>query len=386
MRGQAFAGFEPYKPVTGKLEIASSDPLGDFVETLNIDDKTGPTPAELQEAEMVARQTNPAPIAEQVAEARRIPPAPTEYVPSGKYLESQAYQKYLAENGVSIDELREQVLRTAEKLESKTYKDGWEEMKYRSPYAVLKDKTLGDIRADRLSVWGDEAAQRAYAAKYGFKYETLVAWADQLDYMMRDKSIPVNPNTTFEDYVTRFVGKMALAYKYNVDITPAEVALEKAPAAPIVDADRTMVSRGGRADTFRVPKSGIEGYKIPAAKIVEKVTEWVHSAEKSNAATGNNHESAYPVLSEMKLREVRDLQVFADKNPAKFQDFVKKHDLSPVVARRWMGLIDVLTEGRKLPRSNTSFGDWLEKRAAAVIKKEGSGFQQVNVSWSPRKR
>jgi hypothetical protein len=386
IRGRAFAGFEPYKPGTGKLDVASSDPLGDFVETLNIENKTGPTVEELNEAEMTARQTSPTPTVEQVAGARQLPPAPTEHIPSGEYLKSPAYQKYLAENGVSLNELKEQVLRTVGKLESNTYKDGWEEMKYRSPYAVLKDKTLGDIKADRLSIWGNETAQRAYAAKYGFKYETLVKWADQIDYMMRDKSIPFNENTTMEDYITRHVAKMALAYKYNVDLTPVEAATEAKTAAPIVEANRIVTGRGGRIDAERIPKSGVEGYKIPAAKISDKVTGWIDSVEKGNAAIGNDHESTYSVLSGMSLRQVRDLQIAAEKNPAKFQAFVKQHDLSPVVTRKWIGLIDRLTEGRQLPKSNTTFSDWLEKRAAAVIKKEGTGLKQVNVSWSPRRR
>jgi hypothetical protein len=370
------------RPGTGKIAVASEDPLGDLIQTLDIENKSVPTPAELA-AIPVDTPSAAAPtsveqlpdtvdrVASMRSERQTIPLPPTENIPSGKYLESDAYQKYLRENGISMDRLAAQVKATVAGFEGKTYTGLWDEMRHRSPYQELGRMTVGEIENLRKSMWDNEPAIREYASKNGFKYDTLMKWANQMDYMKQDTTIPVNPNTTMEDWIHRFIAKMMIEKQ----------------VAPGQTVDLPTPPRGVYATGTEVPPSrpNITEVATQAESAVDtRINRMVRSIEKGNPLLDNEkYESSYKVLSAMKTSDVEAIRVAARSNPTALYEFAQKHNVSLTLVRKWMLKVDTMIGTRPLP-GGTTFANWLSTQIANDMA-AAKQIHQVTASWSPRR-
>jgi hypothetical protein len=131
--------------------------------------------------------------------------APRAFALNGQYAEHPEYREYITKVFGSGKEFEQAVDRAVKSFDNRTY-DIFDRSSflgggnYESPYRLLGDMSLQEVTEFEAQS-NDQI--RYFLTQNNIKYDTYLAWLDQIDYMV--KTLPNNENTTVADLFTRYV-------------------------------------------------------------------------------------------------------------------------------------------------------------------------------------
>ncbi len=167
----------------------------------------------------VVEKVVPAPVSVEVtADSGRVykeavpvpverPVAPRPFALNGQYAEQPTYKEYINKTFGSMKVFEQAVEKSVQSFDNNTY-DIFERpgffggSNYESPYRFLGEMTLQEVTEFETQ---PKEQIRAFMQENNMKYDTYLAWLDQIDLMVR--TLPNEAETTVADLFARYVAE-----------------------------------------------------------------------------------------------------------------------------------------------------------------------------------
>lgn len=159
----------------------------------------------------VYKEAAPAQMAEVIAKQEVIP-APRPFSASGSYFNHPDYQSYINKTFGSAKAFEQAVERAVTNFDNNTY-DFFDRSlgNFESPYRFLGEKSLDELtKFEKLP----NAEVRTFLAQNNMKYDTYLAWLDQVDKMKA--ALPTTGNTKVTDLFSRYVAETQIPKPNNL--------------------------------------------------------------------------------------------------------------------------------------------------------------------------